>query len=92
LSMNTIIFIKYYYIIYYVRAMPYPFNDETEKLQNLETELKSIITVIEAEQKTLKEEIKIVGQKVAIRELLKSVRKRRNELDGLPVQRAKREE
>jgi len=72
--------------------MPYPFNDETEKLQNLETELKSIITVIEAEQKTLKEEIKIVGQKVAIRELLKSVRKRRNELDGLPVQRAKREE
>jgi len=90
--MNTIIFIKYYYIIYYVRAMPYPFNDETEKLQNLETELKSIITVIEAEQKTLKEEIKIVGQKVAIRELLKSVRKRRNELDGLPVQRAKREE
>jgi hypothetical protein len=72
--------------------MPYTFNDETEKLQNLKTELESIITVIEAEQKTLKEEIKVVRQKVAIRELLKSVRKRRNELVGLPIQRAKREE
>jgi len=54
--------------------------------------LESIITVIEAEQRTLKEEIKVIRQKVAIRELLKSVRKRRDELDGLPIQRAKREE
>jgi hypothetical protein len=48
-----------------VRAIPYTFNDETEKLQNLKTGLESI-TVIEAEQKTLKEEIKIVRQEVAI--------------------------
>lgn len=72
--------------------MPYTFKDETEKLQNLKTELESIITVIEAEQRTLEEEIKVIRQKVAIRELLKSVRKRRNELVGLPLQRAKREE
>jgi hypothetical protein len=72
--------------------MPYTFKDETAKLQNLKTELESIITVIETEQKTLEEEIKVIRQKVAIRELLKSVRKRRDELDGLPIQRAKREE
>jgi hypothetical protein len=72
--------------------MPYTFKDETEKLQNLKTELERIITVIEAEQKTLEEEIKPIRQKVAIRELLKSVRKRRDELAGLPIQRAKREE
>ncbi|UCE15892.1 MAG: hypothetical protein JSV12_08550 [Candidatus Bathyarchaeota archaeon] len=72
--------------------MPYTFKDETEKLQKLRTELENIITVIDAEQKTLEEEIKPIRQKVAIRELLKSVRKRRNELAGLPIQRAKREE
>lgn len=72
--------------------MPYTFKDETEKLQKLRTELENIITVIEAEQRTLEEEIKPIRQKVAIRELLKSVRKRRDELDGLPIQRAKREE
>jgi hypothetical protein len=72
--------------------MPYPFKDETEKFQNLKTELERIITVIEAEQKTLEEEIKPIRQKVAILELKKSVRKRRNELDGLPIQRTKREE
>jgi hypothetical protein len=72
--------------------MLYTFKDETEKLQNLKTELESIITVIEAEQRTLEEEIKVIRQKVAIRELLKSVRKRRSELAGLPIQRTKREE
>jgi hypothetical protein len=72
--------------------MPYTFKNETEKLQNLKTELENIITVIEAEQRTLEEEIKPIRQKVAIQELLKSVRKRRDELDGLPIQRTKREE
>jgi len=72
--------------------MPYTLKDETEKLQNLKTELENIITVIEAEQRTLEEEIKPIRQKVAIQELLKSVRKRRDELDGLPIQRTKREE
>jgi hypothetical protein len=71
--------------------MPYTLKDETEKLQNLKTELENIITVIEAEQRTLEEEIKPIRQKVAIQELLKSVRKRRDELDGLPIQRTKRE-
>jgi exonuclease VII small subunit len=72
--------------------MSYTFKDKTDKFQNLRTELESIITVIEAEHKTLEEEIKAIRQKVAIRELLKSVRRRRDELDGLPIQRTKREE
>jgi CII-binding regulator of phage lambda lysogenization HflD len=72
--------------------MPYTSKDETEKLQNLRTELESIITVIEAEQRTLEEEIKPIRQKVAILELKKSVKRRRDELAGLPIQRTKREE
>ncbi len=72
--------------------MPYTFKDETEKLQKLKTKLENIITVIETEQRTLEEEIKPIRQKVAIRELLKSVRRRRDEINGLPIQRAKRED
>jgi hypothetical protein len=72
--------------------MSHTFKDEIEKLQNLKTELENIITVIEAEQRTLEEEIKPVRQKVAILELKKSVKRRRDELVGLPIQRAKREE
>jgi CII-binding regulator of phage lambda lysogenization HflD len=72
--------------------MTYTFKDETEKLQNLKTGLENIITVIEAEQKILEEEMKPIRQKVAILELKKSVRRRRDELSGLPIQRAKRED
>jgi oligoendopeptidase F len=72
--------------------MSYASNGENERLQKLRTELENIITVIEAEQKILKEEIKPIRQKVAILELKKSVRRRRDELDGLPIQRAKKED
>ena len=72
--------------------MTYTFKDETEKLQNLKTELENRISVVEAEQRTLEEEMKPIRQKVAILELKKSVRRRRDELAGLPIQRAKRED
>jgi len=72
--------------------MSYASNGENERLQELRTELENIITVIEAEQKILEEEIKPIRQKVAILELKKSVRRRRDELSGLPIQRAKRED
>ncbi len=72
--------------------MTYTFKDETEKLQNLKTELENRISVVEAEQRTLEEEMKPIRQKVAILELKKSVRRRRDELSGLPIQRAKRED
>lgn len=72
--------------------MNYAFKDETEKFQDLKTELENKIAVVEAEQRILEEEIKVIKQKVAIRELLKSTRRRRDELAGLPIQRAKRED
>lgn len=72
--------------------MSYASNSENEKLQKLRTEVENIITVIEAEQKVLEEEMKPIRQKVAIRELEESVRRRRDELAGLPIQRAKRKD
>jgi hypothetical protein len=72
--------------------MTYAFKDETEKIQDLRTELENRIAVVEAEQRTLEEEVKVIRQKVAIRELLKSMRRRRDELADLPIQRAKRED
>jgi oligoendopeptidase F len=72
--------------------MSYASNGENERIQKLRTELENIITVIEAEQKILEEEIKPIRQKIAILELKKSVRRRRDELADLPIQRAKRED
>jgi len=72
--------------------MTYTFKDETEKFQDLKTELENRIAIVEAEQRTLEEEMKIIRQKVALRELLKSMMRRRDELAGLPIQRAKRED
>jgi len=72
--------------------MSYASNCENERLQKLRTELEYIITVIEAEQKILEEEIKPIRQKVAILELKKSVRRRQDELAGLPIKRAKKED
>jgi len=48
--------------------------------------------LIEAEQKILEEEMKPIRQKVAILELKKSVKGRRDELAGLPIKRAKKED
>jgi len=72
--------------------MSYASNGENERLQKLRTEVENIITVIEAEQKILEEEIKPIRQKVAILELKKSVRRRRDELAGLPIQKARPED
>lgn len=62
-------------------------NGEIERLQKLRTQLKNTIMVIEAEQETLEEEIRPIRQKVAILELKKSVRRRRDELAGLPIKK-----
>jgi oligoendopeptidase F len=72
--------------------MSYASNGEDERLQKLRTELENVITVIEVEQKILEEEIKPIRQKVAFLELKKSVRRRRDELAGLPIKRAKKED
>ncbi|RLI46192.1 hypothetical protein DRO69_03625 [Candidatus Bathyarchaeota archaeon] len=72
--------------------MNYVLKNENEKFQDLKTELENRIAFVEAEQRALEEEIKVIRQKMAIQELLKSVRRRRDELAGLPIQRAKQEE
>jgi hypothetical protein len=71
--------------------MSYASNGENERLQKRRTELESRLVAVEAEQKILEEEIKPIRQKVAILELKKSVRRRRDELAGLPIERAKKE-
>jgi len=71
--------------------MSYAPNGENERLQKLRTELESRLAAVEAEQKILEEEIKPIRQKVAILELTKSVKRRRDELAGLPIKRAKKE-
>jgi len=58
-------------------------KDEMEKLRKLRTELESRLAVIEDEQKAEEEEIKILREKAAIRELEESVRRRQEELAGL---------
>jgi len=62
-------------------------KDEMEKLQKLRTELESRLAVIEEEQKAEEEEIKVLRQKVAIRELEESVRRRQKELEGLRLEK-----
>jgi hypothetical protein len=67
--------------------MAHSSNGEIKRLQKLRTQLKNTIMVIEAEQETLEEEIRPIRQKVAILELKKSVRRRRDELAGLPIKK-----
>ena len=62
-------------------------KDEMEKLQKLRTELESRLAAIEEEQKTEEEEIKVLREKAAIRELEESVRRRRKELEGLRLEK-----
>jgi hypothetical protein len=62
-------------------------GNELEKLQKLRTELESRLVAIEEEQKTEEEEIAILRQKVAIRELRESVRRRQKELEGLRLEK-----
>jgi hypothetical protein len=62
-------------------------KDEMEKLQKLRTELESRLAAIEEEQKAEEEEIKVLREKVAIRELEESVRIRRKELEGLRLEK-----
>jgi len=69
-----------------------PSKDEMEKLQKLRTELESRLAVIEDEQKAEEEEIKILREKVAIRELEESVRRRQQELSGLRFEKKRLED
>jgi len=67
-------------------------KDELEKLRKLRTELESILASIEGEQKTVEEGMEILRQKVAIRELEESVRRRQEELAGLGLEKKRLED
>ena len=67
-------------------------NDELEKLRKLRTELESRLAAIEEEKKTEEEEIEIIRQKVAIRDLEESMRRRREELAGLRLEKRRLED
>lgn len=71
--------------------MVYTPNREIETLQRLKIEMERRLTAIDEEQKTLEKETKIIKQKVAIQELQKAVRKRRDELASLRLKRAELE-
>jgi len=62
-------------------------SSQIERLQRLRIELESRLTTIDAEQKSLEEKIKPIRQKVAIQELQEAVRKRRDELAALRLQK-----
>jgi len=61
-------------------------EDKLEKLQKLRTELESRLAVIDDEHRTVEENIKVLREKVAIRELEQSVRRRQEELAGLRLE------
>jgi hypothetical protein len=67
-------------------------QDEMEKLQQLRTALESRLAAIEEEQKTAEEEVEITRQKVTIRELEESVRRRKQELAGLRLEKKRLED
>jgi len=62
-------------------------QDEMEKLQKLRTELESRLAVIDDEHRTVEENIKVLREKVAIRELEELVRRRQEELAGLRLEK-----
>ena len=67
-------------------------KDELEKLQKLRTEFESRLAAIEEEQNTVEKGMKILRQKVAIRELDESVRRKRQELAGLRLEKKRLED
>jgi len=50
-------------------------------------ELEGLLVAIDVEQKTLEEEIKPIREKMAIQELQEAVRKKRDELAALRLQK-----
>jgi predicted nucleic acid-binding Zn-ribbon protein len=67
-------------------------SDELEKLRKLRTELENRLAAIDEELETLEGETEVVRQKVAIRELEESVRRRQEELAGLRFEKKRFEE
>ena len=67
-------------------------QDEVEKLQKLRTELESRLAVIEDEQQTVEENIKVLREKAAIRELEKTMRAKQDALASLRIEKKELED
>jgi len=67
-------------------------GSKIERLQRLRMELEGLLVTIDVEQKTLEEEIKPIREKMAIQELQEAVRKRRDELAALRLQKKRLED
>jgi hypothetical protein len=67
-------------------------KDEMEKLQKLRTELESRLAVIENEQRNVEENIKVLREKAAIRELEKTMRAKQDALANLRIEKKELED
>jgi hypothetical protein len=68
------------------------YSSQNEWFQKRKTELEAKLVAIDAEQKSLEEKIEPMRQKVAIQELLEAVRKKRDELAVLRLQKKRLED
>jgi hypothetical protein len=68
------------------------FGSQNEWFQKLKMDLEAKLVAIDAEQKSLEEKIEPMRQKVAIQELTEAVRKRRDELAVLRLQKKRLED
>ena len=67
-------------------------KDELEKLQKLRTELESRLAVIADEQRNVEENIKVLREKAAIRELEKTMRTKQDALANLRIEKKELED
>ncbi len=67
-------------------------KDEMEKLQKLRTELESRLAVIADEQRNVEENIKVLREKAAIRELEKMMRAKQDALANLRIEKKELED
>jgi hypothetical protein len=67
-------------------------KDELEKLQKLRTELESRLAAIDEEQETAEEELKILREKAAIRELERKMKEKQDALASLRIEKKELED
>lgn len=62
-------------------------NQELERLQKLRTELESRLEAIDDEQKTVEENVKLLREKLVIRELEEKMREKRDMIASLRIEK-----
>jgi hypothetical protein len=67
-------------------------SQELERLQKLKAELESRLVAVEDEQKTVEENVKILREKVAIRELEKKAKEKRDVVVSLRIEKKELED